>query len=166
MPPGGAKDVVVDILIRDRQPVAADQLDNLRVATNEELNRLIGRLLVEKANAILQFLVFHDSAVDMSTRRAQIVLQMVDVYELLDTILRRLKLRGVMMNQEINFKFERDGGYEDRRVLTNQPDERVDQKLRDLVADCIAALYGTMAPDLFKQLNDRAMELGCLETAS
>jgi len=145
---------------------------SIRVATADEMPRLLGRKLVEEANEVLQVLMFHPSVLSPDNRIEQLLPELADVFEVVDAIAEINDLGPSRVSEACDKKFQSKGGFQDRLVLTGLKDNTPDSKLRQLVEDVIRELIavngGTSAfpTGTLKELVKRADELGCIGTVS
>lgn len=105
-------------LIRDKIELDDDAVT--RQAAPDELNRLLGRKLVEEAEELAQAL---RSASGITTGEAmrQIIDEAADVMEVMNTILWRLGIDNYTLARRMETKRNARGGFTDRVLLNPKP---------------------------------------------
>jgi predicted house-cleaning noncanonical NTP pyrophosphatase (MazG superfamily) len=156
-----------------RQLDFADAPQRTRRARPEELPMLLGRKLVEESRELLEVLMFHGTVMLPDQRRARLLDELGDVFDVCDTIIKLHGIQPLRVTLAIEEKQEERGKFVDK-VLTDAPDDREETQLRSLVEDLLRELidsnlgeYGYLAnKEKLDSLRARADKLSCLgETA-
>jgi len=111
-----------------RQNLALPPEVKTRQASNEELDGLLGRKLIEEATEMAEVLSMDISLYTSETykeRKRKLIDEAADVLEVLNTILARNGISAEAVGARLEFKCDERGGFIDRVLIVEEPTPKI-----------------------------------------